>query len=104
MWAYNDLICPYLGVFNPIANISFIIDRVIHVIRFKLTMVYPSLSTWIGFPEQDELPYVLKPTTPVTGIIYDTDFGKPEYYEGDRRWQEWHGYGEYWEYAWEHDR
>jgi len=29
MWAYNDLICPYLGVFNPIANISFIIDRVV---------------------------------------------------------------------------
>jgi hypothetical protein len=29
MWAYNDLICPYLGVFNPIANISFIIDRVL---------------------------------------------------------------------------
>jgi len=32
MWAYNDLICPYLGVFNPIANISFIIDRVIEVV------------------------------------------------------------------------
>jgi len=31
MWAYNDLICPYLGVFNPIANISFIIDRVLVV-------------------------------------------------------------------------
>jgi len=31
MWAYNDLICPYLGVFNPIANISFIIDRVLAI-------------------------------------------------------------------------
>jgi len=75
----------------------------VHVIRFKLTMAYPSLSTRIGFPEQDELPYVLKPATPVTGIIYDTDFSRPEHYEGNRRWQEWHGYGEYWEYTWEHD-
>jgi hypothetical protein len=76
----------------------------VHVIRFELTMAYPSLSTWIGFPQQDELPYVLKPTTPVTGIVYDTDFGKSSYYEGNPRWQKWHGYGEYWEYAWEHDR
>jgi hypothetical protein len=51
----------------------------VHVIRFELTMAYPSLSTWIGFPQQDELPYVLKPTTPVTGIVYDTDFGKSSY-------------------------
>jgi hypothetical protein len=35
MWAYNDLICPYLGVFNPIANISFIIDRVIVTGKFE---------------------------------------------------------------------
>jgi hypothetical protein len=40
MWAYNDLICPYLGVFNPIANISFIIDR---VIRFDAVIAFLGL-------------------------------------------------------------
>jgi len=43
MLAYNDLICPYLGVFKPIANISFIIDRARVITDVKLIKDEPRL-------------------------------------------------------------
>jgi len=68
----------------------------VHVVDFQLTMAYPGILTWVRLPLQDELPYILEPSTGIRNISYAVDFGDPHYYEDNPHWKEWYGYGEYW--------
>ena len=59
----------------------------VHVFTFSVHIAYPRICAIVVFPDQERLPYILKPSTRAKSICYDIDFCTSSYYETDPHWQ-----------------